>query len=549
MDTYIIKMHFSSHFFRGLEGVLLAAALIASNNAVGATATESGGSASKPTSTITASVEAQSGAAEDAIEHSVVKVFSTARYPDFLKPWTKEAPREISGTGIVIEGNRILTNAHVVLYASQVQVQANQDGDKISATVEAVAPGIDLAVLKLDDDSFFKNHLPLPRASTLPQIRDSVLVYGFPTGGTGLSITKGIISRIEFTRYNRSVSGLRVQIDAAINPGNSGGPAMVGDKVIGLAFSRLTNAENIGYIIPCEEIDLFLKDIADGHYNGKPAMFDDIQTLENPALRPFLKLDKSVEGVIVEEPFGAEPGYPLKKWDVITKIGATPVDDEGMIKLSDTLRVRFQYLIQKIAKNGKIPLTVVRGGKEIAIELPVTPGRPEIIQDLQGEYPSYFVYGPIVFSTATAQFVAFIDYAGSKANRNLAELWSIVGNPLVTRRSSKPTFPGENLVIVSSPLFPHKLSKGYMPDPIGNVVKSVNGIPIKNLNHLVEVLRDSKAEFIVIEFAGHGGETLVLPRAATIAATDDILNDNGIRSQGSPDTLAIWNAKPPAAVK
>jgi len=76
------------------------------------------------------------------------------------------------------------------------------------------------------------------------------------------------------------------------------------------------------------------------------------------------------------------------------------------------------------------------------------------------------------------------------------------------------------------------------------VVEKVNGIPIKNLKHLVEVLRDAQGEFITIEFNNRGGETLVFPRAAMVAATDDILSDNGIRSQGSADTLALWYAKP-----
>ena len=124
------------------------------------------------------------------IENSVVKVFSTMRYPDPFRPWTKQAPTEFTGSGVVIEGKRILTNAHVVLYASQVQVQGNQAGDKISATIEFIAPAIDLAVLKLDDDSFFDTHAPLTRADTLPDVKDSVLAYGFPTGGTTQSITK-----------------------------------------------------------------------------------------------------------------------------------------------------------------------------------------------------------------------------------------------------------------------------------------------------------------------------------------------------------------------
>src|ERR1700691_1835714 len=195
-----------------------------------------------------------------AIENSVVKVFATIRYPDPFKPWTKQAPSEVSGSGVVIEGRRILTNAHVVLYATQVQIQANAAGDKLPATVIAVAPGIDLAVLQLDDPSFFDTHPPLARAGKLPHIEDSVLAYGFPTGGNSMSITKGIVSRIEFSAYNFPVSGLRIQIDAAINPGNSGGPAIAGGNMIGLAYSYLSDAQNIGYIIPNEEVELFLQD-------------------------------------------------------------------------------------------------------------------------------------------------------------------------------------------------------------------------------------------------------------------------------------------------
>jgi S1-C subfamily serine protease len=474
------------------------------------------------------------------VENSVVKVFSTVRYPDFFKPWTKQAPTEVTGTGVVIEGKRILSNAHVVLYASQVQIQANQAGDKISATVEALAPGIDLAVLKLDDETFFDSHPPLPRAKDLPDNKDVVMAYGFPTGGTSLSITKGIISRIDFTRYNFPVSGLRIQIDAAINPGNSGGPAVVGDKMIGLAFSHLGGADNIGYIIPCEEVELFLADIADGRYDGKPALFDRLQTLENPALRAFLKLDKSVEGIVVHQPFSTDPAYPLKEWDVITRIGDTPVDDQGMIKLGPNLRVHFEYLIQKIARDGKAPLTVVRANKEVPVDLPVPAKRPLVIPGLDGAYPSYFVSGPLVFSSATMEL--FGSFTQGQAGANWMSRLAIVGSPLMRRWYDTPAFPDEGLVIVSSPFFPHKLTKGY-DNPMLQVVKTLNGVPIKNLRHLVEVLRDSKDEFLRIEFDLRGAETLVFPRAEMVAATEDILTDNGVRSQGSADTLAVWGAK------
>lgn len=474
----------------------------------------------------------------DPVENSVVKIFATMRAPDPFKPWTKQAPREVTGTGVVIEGKRILTNAHVALYASQVQIQANQSGDKLSATVEFVAPGIDLAVLKLEDDSFFATHPALVRATKLPTVKDSVMVYGFPTGGSNLSITKGIVSRIEFAGYNYPVSGLRVQIDAAINPGNSGGPALAGDEMIGLAFSRLGGADNIGYIIPCEEIELFLKDIADGHYDGKPAMYDGLQTNENPALRAFLRLDKVTEGMIVREPDSNDSGYPLKPWDVITRIGSSKIDNEGMVKIGENLRVRFQYLIQQLSRNGSVTLGLLRAGKELSVELPVPTERPMLIPDLEGEYPPYFIYGPLVFSTATTQFVGPLS-----SNAKAINALNFIGNPLTTRRGDKPVFPGEELVLVASPFFPHKLAKGY-DNPISRVVQSINNTDIKNLAHLVTVLRDSKDEFITIKFAGRATEALVFTRKDIIAATDEILNDNGVRAQGSADTLKIWTAKP-----
>jgi S1-C subfamily serine protease len=515
-------MQLLSVLFRALRPVALPLVLVA-----GAVAADPA-----PVAPTEAKIDTKSAA----VENSVVKIFSTMRQPDPYRPWTKQAPAEVTGTGVIIEGKRILTNAHVVAYASQVQVQANQSGDKISATIESISYGMDLAVLKLDDESFFDARAPLARLATLPSVKDAVLVYGFPTGGTTLSITKGIVSRVEFASYNYSSSGLRIQIDAAINPGNSGGPAVDGDKMIGLAFSRLGGGDNIGYIIPVEEIELFLKDVADGKYDGKPAMFDSLQTFENPALRPYLKVDKTVEGMIVTQADTEDPAYPLKPWDIITHIGDTPIDVEGMVKVNG-IRVRFQYMIQRIARDGKVPLTIYRDRKELKIDLPVSPHRPLVLPHLEGGYPSYFVYGPLVFSTATQDFV-------SGLNR-FAVTFSASGNPLSIRRADRPAFDGEALVVVSSPFFPHKICNNYN-NPFTDVVETVNGVAIKNLAHLVEVLRDMKDDFVVFRFAGRSTETLVFSRKEIQAATEDILTDNGVRTQGSPDTMAVWTAKPAA---
>ncbi|MGO4479087.1 trypsin-like peptidase domain-containing protein [Massilia sp. 2TAF26] len=471
------------------------------------------------------------------VENSVVKIFSTLRRPDPYKPWTKATPQDVTGSGVIIEGKRILTNAHVVGYASQVEIQASQDGDKVAATVVAVARGMDLALLKLDDESYFNKHPALPRASVLPDVREQVFAYGYPVGGNSLSITKGIVSRVEFVPYGFGNAGLRVQIDAPINPGNSGGPVIAGDKMIGLAFSGVAGANNIGYVIPNEEIELFLSDVADGRYDGKPLLLDSVQTLENPVLRQYLKLDRSVEGAVVHRPARSDAAYPLKEWDVITRIGEHPVDNQGMVKLGPNLRVRFQYRVQQVAKDGKVPLTIVRDGKTMQVQVPVGGARQLLIPDLAGGYPSYFVYGPIVFTRATAEYLSFIT-----ANAAALNGFSFNASPLVTRRGDSPDAQHEELVVISSPFFPHKLVAGYS-NRMGAVVESVNGVPVRSLRHLVALLRDLKDDMVVLRFDQREGETMVLPRKEMVAATEGILSDNGIRSQGSADMMDIWNGK------
>jgi hypothetical protein len=280
-----------------------------------------------------------------------------------------------------------------------------------------------------------------------------------------------------------------------------------------------------------------LKDVADGRYDGKPLMLDIIQTLENPVLREYLKLSKKVEGVVVHSPFKSDAAYPLKEWDVITHVGETPIDNQGMVKIGANLRVFFKYRVQQIAKNMQVPLTIIRAGQTLKVNVPVYSGRPHLIGDLKGGYPSYFIFGPIVFSRATVEFMSFLGNSAAAINA-----YAYTASPLVTRRGDAPDSQREELVVVSSPFFPHKLVTGYS-NRFGAVIYSINNQPIRSLKHLVEVLRDLKDDLIVIHFDQRYGETMVLPRKAMLEETESILSDNGIRTQASADLMEVWNKK------
>jgi S1-C subfamily serine protease len=476
-------------------------------------------------------------AAEDPVNASVVKIFATVRAPDLGAPWAKRSPQDVVGSGVVIEGKRILTCARVVSYATEVQIQGVQGGDKILGTVESIARGCDLAIIKLDDETFFNTHPPLERSEGLPRVRDSVNVYGFPTGGTTLSITRGIVSRIEFVQYFLRRTGVRVQIDAAINPGNSGGPAVEGNRMIGLAFNRLgRGTQEIGYIIPNEEIDIFMHGLKRGKVDDKPGLYDEWQDLQNADLRSYLRLSPAVHGILVRVPFDSAPSYPLKVGDVITKIGDTPIDDEGMIAIPGDLRISFLYRIQQIQKDRQVGLTVIRNGREGRISVPLITAVPRLLPYLTGQYPSYFIYGPLVFEGATDEYAAEAERS-IRTGSNFAEK----GNPLVIRRGDRPAYPGEELVVIPCPYFSDKITQGYV-NHVGWVVKDINGIQVRNLKNLVGILRDCRDRFVKFDFYGRYVDSLVFDRSKLEAATDRILGDNNIRSQGSPDIMSIWNA-------
>ena len=482
---------------------------------------------------------ARQAAAQDQIRDLVVKIHAVQHAPDLLRPWAKNSPQQVKGSGVVIEGRRILTNAHVVKYASQIYVQPNQSASHISARIEAITPGMDLAILKLDDESFFDKRGTLPFAQELPRVKDNINVYGYPTGGTELSVTQGIVSRIEYTDYYYQATGLRIQVDAALNFGNSGGPAVTDGKLVGLVFSLIQNAQNIGYLIPVEEIQHFLTDIKDGVYDGKPQTHDLIQTVENDALRQRLGLPKGINGVMVAQPYRDDPNYPLKEWDVITKVGDTPVDSDGKVEIRYDLRLSASYLVQKYAKNGTLPLTVFRKGKLLSIDLPVASHRDLVIPYLLDANPRYFIFGPFVFSQTTQ------DYLERLGNQR-PTAFGRRPSPLVIRRQDRPAFEDEELIVVASPLFPHRITKGY-DDPNRSVVSEINGVPVRNMRHLVELLRDNRDEQVSFKFASSGvltHETMVFNRADLMNATGKILEENGIRYPYSADLRAVWEAAP-----
>ncbi len=157
--------------------------------------------------------------ANNKFEGTVVKIHSSVSRPNYSQPWQSNNRIQFSGSGVLIENNYIITNAHVISDAKFIQVSKDNESKKYTASVAFVSYQADLALLKVKDKKFFENTKALKFTEDI-KTGDNITVFGYLLGGKNLSITKSVVSRIEKLRYLWSYEYLLgIQIDAAINSG------------------------------------------------------------------------------------------------------------------------------------------------------------------------------------------------------------------------------------------------------------------------------------------------------------------------------------------
>lgn len=355
------------------------------------------------------------------VEDYIVKVHVTSKVHDTVSPWNSSIISS-TGSGLIIEGERILTNAHVVADNTFIEIQRDGQPKRFEAEVEAVSHESDLAVLKVKDESFFDigGFLPL---GDLPDVHQEITVYGYPVGGDTLSITKGIVSRIEFQTYAHSgLSMQAVQVDAAINFGNSGGPAVANDKVVGIAMQVSGGGEeNIGYLIPVTMVKRFLTDVADGKQEGIPELSLYTEELLNPTLKKHYQLSDEQSGVLVTKVCAETPTESvIQPNDVITHIDGKKIEDNGMTTLTPKKQINYLYHVDMHQMGESLQLDIVRDGKPMQVKVPLTKAVETVY--LYDETPVYFVYGGFVFVQADVSDVCYSrkDY-NKQDNKDLKE--------------------------------------------------------------------------------------------------------------------------------
>ena len=435
-------------------------------------------------------------------EKSVVQIINYAQGPNWVEPWRFSRVASGLGSGFVIKGNRIMTNAHVVSWSKQLIVHRYQDPKPYRATVEFIVHDCDLAILKVEDEAFFEGIEAL-QIGELPAARSSITTYGYPAGGRQISYTRGVISRIEMQRYahiyNRSL--LTVQTDAAINPGNSGGPAIQDDKVVGVSFQGRPGLENAGFVIPPNIIKHFLEDIEDGKYHGFPDAGISLIKLTNPAFRASLGLPNNSVGARIDrilQPF-PKTHELLRVNDVILEVSKQEVGSDGMI-LYEGNRVHCSVLFDEAQHGEAISLKLWRAGKAIELELPVYVNRADRISGNQHKEPPYLIVGGLVFTELS------MNYLGS-LGRNLGEnLSSRTHYELFYRSHQSEELARAKPIVLSKVLkHPNNVDFGVATR---DVVTEVNGHTINSISDLKAAIISSTDDFHRFRFLSGAEEAL-----------------------------------------
>ncbi len=450
--------------------------------------------------------------AEAAIESSVVKIIVRGNQPDLTSPWQKLGVESYSGSGVIIEGRRILTNAHVVEDAVSIEIKRAGTSKRYHGTVAHIAHDCDLALIESREPDLFDGVTPAPLGE-LPRVRDTVQVYGFPLGGEKLSITSGIVSRIEVSNYAHSFEDLLLaQVDAAINAGNSGGPVVADGRVVGIAVQVEAEGENIGYMVPDPVIRRFVKDVADGRYDGVPKIGVEFQALESAAHRVSLGMTENQTGALATRiDYGSPGDEVLEPEDVLLSIGGAEVANDLTVDRPGIGRVHLLDVYKSMQIGDRVELSILRNGKTLEREIVLAPHRYLVPGRRPQRQPRYLVFGGLVFQPLTIEYLLYFeDPPPDLVN------YAIYQNVVTKERSE---------IVFLQTVLPHEVNRGFH-DWADQVIATVNGKVPRNMAHLARIIDDAEGDWLRVVTEIGVYITLDLKKAR--AAQQEVLAEYGV---------------------
>lgn len=433
-------------------------------------------------------------------KNAIVQIFSDTLKFNWIEPYVVPSQSESAGSGFFIdEQGHFLTNYHVVGHSLRNQIQVACLGqERLECKVVGVCPERDLALLKLTNSSLEKITKVLGKIEYL-QLGDSdkiqrgseVLTMGHPLARKGIKSTSGIVSGWEEINVGDRGFGLScLEIDAAINPGSSGGPSLNLDgQVIGINFSGIIadGAQNIGYVLPINELKSAIRDLYDTKLLRKPrlgALFhhstpDFAEQMGNPEEGGYFV------GEVLKKSLAEKIG--LKKGDMVYEVNGFLIDNHG-----DTVapwredKVSFLNILHRLEVGDKVNMIAYRNGKRIEFNFELEAEKEA--SAIRIMYPGYEqidyeVFGGMVVMELSTNHLAIF----------------CAKNPYLIRYGLTSDQNEKKLIITHvQPTSQSDNSRNLiMP---GSILNKINSREVNSIDQLREEIRSSlKKDFITVE--------------------------------------------------
>jgi serine protease Do len=286
--------------------------------------------------------------------------------------------QQAAGTGFIISSDgTIVTNRHVVPDGTTSVSVTLSDGtrydnvDVVGRTADSSSQ--DVAFLKINDLKGKKLVPAVLGDSSKTQIGDRVIAIGNALGQFQNTVTSGIISGFgrdvvagdeSGGQTNENLTDL-FQTDTAINQGNSGGPLVnINGEVIGINTAIASNAQNIGFAQPINDLKGLVSSVLDGGKLQQPYLGVRYVSLTNDLAKEYNL--KATRGAYITSGSGQEAVVKdspadkagLKDHDVITKVNNITVDDKTSLTAA----------LSRFKVGDKVTLTISRDSKNITKE-------------------------------------------------------------------------------------------------------------------------------------------------------------------------------------
>jgi S1-C subfamily serine protease len=426
--------------------------------------------------------------------NSLLKVNVTAQGYNLHLPWQKESPQSSRGLGVVLEGNRVLVTGQMVADATYIELEQTNSGQKIPAKVVAVDYEANLAIIEsavngAQQKAFFAGLKPMGIDST-GRIGDSVSIW--QTGRVGDLIDTPLrISKVLTRRYIVEGSGFLVYEATGIIRSEANSftlPVIKDGKLAGLLLTY-DSKNQVTTILPAPIIEHFLKDFADGQYEGFPGLGMEFQVTLDEQLRDYLSLKPDSPGVLitsVSKGASAEKAG-LKKGDILLAINGNTIDSRGDYKDPQYGPLSASNLVRGRAYVGeKFDIKVLRSGQEETLTGTLIRKSPDDYLVMPYRFdkgPRYFLMGGILFQELSRPYLESFGEQQSE-NAALLRLAHIAAHP------DEAEEEGRKKLVFLSTVLPTPSAQGY--DKLGGIiVNKVNGHTITDLNDLAAAFKDA----------------------------------------------------------